>query len=94
MGPGRCLVGTRYSTLPAHPQYHTPGTPLPHRTPEHEDRYVSARGAARSNMAVGLISVCQLSLDAHISDIGLITEVYNLAKIGRISNHFFIPGNN
>ena len=43
-------------------------------------------------MVVGLKSVAQLSLDDHISDIRGITEVYNLAKIGRISNHLFIPG--
>ena len=43
-------------------------------------------------MVVGLIYVDQLSLDGHFSDNGTMTEVYNLVRIDRESNHFFIPG--
>ena len=43
-------------------------------------------------MVVGLISVHQLSLDGQISGFLSMTEVYNLVKIGRIINHFVIPG--
>ena len=43
------------------------------------------------NMAVGLRSVGQLSLDAHISGLRGMTEVYNVINIGRINNHFTIP---
>ena len=43
-------------------------------------------------MAVGLRSVDQLSLVAHFSGSQTITEVYNLVGIGRINNHFTIPG--
>ena len=46
----------------------------------------------RLKEAVELKSVAQLSLDAHISGFGTITEVYNLSDIGRINNHFVIPG--
>ena len=38
-------------------------------------------------MAVGLKSVAQLSLDALISESRGMTEVYNLVRIGKISNH-------
>ena len=44
-------------------------------------------------MVVGLISVVQLTLSAEISDMGLMTEVYNLVRIGRIRCHYLIPGN-
>ena len=44
-------------------------------------------------MAVGLISVGQLSLDAQISGLMVMTEVYNLMRIGRINSHNVIPGN-
>ena len=44
------------------------------------------------NSVVGLISVEQLSLDAHFSGLTGMTEVYNLVKIGRINNHNVIPG--
>ena len=43
-------------------------------------------------MVVGLRSVDQLSLDEHFSDIRGMTEVYNLSKLGRIINHYHIPG--
>ena len=91
---GGYLGSTRYSTLPDPPSCTTPGTPLPDPHAEHEDWDGSARGAARRNSAVGLISVDQLSLSAHFSDIRELTEVYNLSEIGRINNHSFIPGNN
>ena len=45
------------------------------------------------NIAVGLKSVAQLTLDAEISGYRTMTEVYNLLKIGRINNHSLIPGN-
>ena len=74
------LGSTRYSTLPVHPPGTTPGTPasawslagtLPHgHVPE-------------SNMAVGLISVAQVSLGAQISGFLRFTEVYNLVRIGK-----------
>ena len=44
-------------------------------------------------MAVGLISVDQLPLGDHFSDIRGMTEVYNVRNIGRIINHKYIPGN-
>ena len=44
-------------------------------------------------MAVGLRSVGQLSLGTHISGFEGMTEVYNLVYVGRIINHFTIPGN-
>ena len=90
---GGCPGSTRYSTLPGPTRPTTPGTPLPDPTAEHEDWDGGARGAARRNSVVGLISVGQLSLVAHISDIEGMTEVYNPVRIGRISNHSFIPGN-
>ena len=46
----------------------------------------------RLNMVVGLISVTQLTLGTHFSDITGITEGYNLVGINRINNHFLIPG--
>ena len=48
--------------------------------------------AARLNMAVGLISVRQLSLGAQISVFQGFTEVYNLVEIGKLNNHYDIPG--
>ena len=48
---------------------------------------------ARLNMVVGLISVHQLSLDAHFSDIEDMTEVYNLLTAGNPDDHYVIPGN-
>ena len=43
-------------------------------------------------MDVGLKSVRQLSLDDQISGSRELTEVYNLVRIGKINNHFVIPG--
>ena len=93
MGPGMVLDGYRYSpsqyTLPVPPGYPTPGTPpLPSSVPPCHRGHVPA-----VNSAVGLKSVAQLTLSAEISDISLITEVYNLVEINRNSNHFHIPGN-
>ena len=50
-----------------------------------------AHAAAQKNMAVGLISVAQLSLYTEISGFQELTEVYNLVDIGRINNHLLIP---
>ena len=44
-------------------------------------------------MAVGLISVGQLTLDHEISGFRGITEVYNVTKAGNPNDHFTIPGN-
>ena len=43
-------------------------------------------------MAVGLISVDQVSLSVQISEIRGMTEVYNVNITGRINNHYDIPG--
>ena len=90
MGPGMVPGRGAGIALPTPPSHTHPGytSPLP-RT--HAD---TLPGYTRqSNMAVGLKSVVQLTLGDHISDIGTITEVYNLSNIGRINNHFFIRGN-
>ena len=75
-----------------------PGTLLP--IPRvHPSPYPSTASAVpgtaleQVNMAVGLRSVAQLTLDGHISETRGITEVYNLVRIQEISNHFLIPGN-
>ena len=54
---------------------------------------VTQRVVPAVNSAVGLKSVRQLTLGAHISDITGMTEVYNLVETGRINNHCYIPGN-
>ena len=46
----------------------------------------------RLNEVVGLKSVGQLTLGAVFSGSPGITEVYNLVEIGRIPNHYCIPG--
>ena len=90
MGPGMVSwAGYRYSPPTGPPGYHTPGTPLP-TAPATSATSVPA---AESKVAVGLRSVGQLTLDAEISDIMGMTEVYNLVEINRINNHFLIPGN-
>ena len=68
----------------------TPGTP----SRLHVRHRVRGACYSRVNMAVGLRSVVQLTLSAEISDIRGMTEVYNLAGIGRNNNHSFIPGTN
>ena len=71
MGTGIALP----ATLPA---THTPGTPLPYpavyRAPH--------RPGTEQKEAVGLRSVAQLTLRSFISDLRVITEVYNLVEIG------------
>ena len=90
-------LGYRYSTPRTHPAMHHPGYTDHHPgyTSDSTARPVSGYtgSADRRNMVVGLISVDQLSLDAQISGSLTITEGYNLAGIGRINNHFVIPGN-
>ena len=79
MGPWDGLVGTRYSPPTTHPATHTPGTPATAR----RDWLAQGHGSARGlNMAVGLISVDQLSLGTDFSDIRGMTEGYNLVGIG------------
>ena len=88
MGPGMVLrVGTGIALPGTHP-LPTPGTPPLHHGPVLHPPSVQCRGL---NIAVGLISVEQLSLDTHFSDIQGMTEVYNLLRIGRINNHYVIP---
>ena len=82
-------MGYRYSPPSTHPGIPTPGTPPLHHGPVPLPYTVMSPDL---NMAVGLKSVRQLSLSARISDIEGMTEVYNLLKIGRMNNHFVIPG--
>ena len=56
----------------------------------HAASYDAASG--QCNMAVGLKSVDQLSLDGRFSRFLGITEVYNLSNTGIINNHSFILG--
>ena len=75
-------MGYRYSTLPALPDPHYPGytPPLPHHARSQHCRGQQLRHA--KYMVVGLISVGQLTLGEHFSDIRGMTEVYNLFRIG------------
>ena len=86
---GGYLAGYRYSTLPVPTR-----SPIPRVHPLLTVTAVHGPGmqSARLNMVVGLISVHQLTLSAHFSGSQGITEVYNLLRIGRITNHSFIPG--
>ena len=78
--------------LQDHPARTTPGTPpLPARHPVLM-RAVTAVPYTRLNSAMGLKSVQQLTLSDQISGFQGLTEVYNLINIGRINNHFTIPG--
>ena len=86
-------MGYRYSpprpTLPAPPRVHPSPTPLVATS-----GYTGARARVpRLKVAVGLISVAQLTLDGRFSESRGITEVYNLVETDRIHNHFLIPGN-
>ena len=78
MGPGGWLgLGTGIAP---------PGTtqlPLPRVHPSHHGLHGRrcARSAVPANMVVGLISVAQLTLSVQISDIRVMTEVYNLVRI-------------
>ena len=78
--------------LQAHPSPPTtPGTPPPTTAADviHAPTAVLYGGV---NMAVGLISVGQLSLDSRFSRSRGMTEVYNLVEIDIINNHSVIPG--
>ena len=76
--------------LPAHPA----GTPpRVHPSPPHPVPTTAAPVDPGYKVAVGLISVAQLSLWAHFSEIEGITEVYNLLITRRINNHFLISQN-
>ena len=90
MGSGRVLGSTRV--------VHPPGPPTspprvhllllpPSVPPCHRGQHPGVKGA------VGLISVAQLSLYVHISDIRAFTEVYNLVRIDNPNDHYFILGN-
>ena len=83
------LLGTRYSPSPAHPHPHHPGY-----TPTAGIVYMvyGYGSAARLKGGVGLRSVDQLTLDAHISGFRGITEGYNLVIAGNPNDHFLIPG--
>ena len=86
------LGGYRVGSGIAHPathRSHTPGTPLPCPPVLRLPLSMQSRGV---NSAMGLISVEQLSLSAHFSEILRFTEVYNLVRINRINNHSLIPG--
>ena len=92
MGPGSGPGGYRYSPPrypPQSPPSHTPGTPP--LAPGMAARWLRELLTAKY-MAVGLISVEQLTLRPEISGSGGMTEVYNLVGIGRIINHLLIPG--
>ena len=84
--PGIALPSTHPGTHPVpHPGYTSdstarPAGPVP---------VVSGR----SNYAVGLKSVAQLSLSTRFSGFQGITEVYNLVTAGNPDDHSFIPGN-
>ena len=81
--------GYRYSPPPDPPSSPpTPGTPLP-PAPAVSSRYGSQ---ATTKWVVGLKSVGQLTLEAQISDIQGITEVYNLCIAGIPNDHKCIPG--
>ena len=78
--------------LPATPVPTTPGTPS--RWPEVRTRWLhhAAGPYHQCNIAVGLKSVDQLSLDLQISGFRGITEVYNLAVVRDPNDHNVIPG--
>ena len=85
-------MGYRYSTLPAHPVYPHPGYTPPLRTLTPGLVTVPRAVYSGQLMAVGLISVGQLSLYTLFSGFRTMTEVYNLVEIHRINNHLSIPG--
>ena len=89
MGSGRVLGSTRYSTPPDPPSSHYPGYTPP---PGIVYTVYGYSMPARSKVAVGLISVEQLSLYAHFSGFQGITEGYNLAIAGNPDDHNVIPG--
>ena len=89
MGPGGCLVGTRYSPPTQPPQPHYPGYTLP--LPRHHGEQLPGP-VWRLNSAVGLISVEQLSLSTQFSGFRGMTEVYNVAEAGNPDDHLYIVG--
>ena len=77
-------MGTRYSPSRTHPHPTTPGTPSHGgpgilRVPHGQSR--------EHKVAVGLISVDQLSLYAQISGFQGMTEGYNLVTAGNPNDH-------
>ena len=86
-------MGTRYSTPPVPTQYPYPGYTLPCRTVMPGLVTVPHGHVPEVNSVVGLKSVGQLSLCAVFSGFWNMTEVYNLVEVGRINNHYLIPGN-
>ena len=76
----------------AHPASHPSPLPRVHPPTRWSPYYTPGMPHTVVNMAVGLISVAQLTLDAEISGFLGITEVYNLVRIDRINDHFLIPG--
>ena len=91
LGSTRVVHPPRYPPSPRTPP---PRVHLPPAVPAWLYMPYGARGAAaRSNKAVGLISVGQLSLVAQISGFEGMTEVYNLVEIKDPNDHFVIPGN-
>ena len=93
MGPGTGGWVYRYSPLPTHPHPHHPGYTPPGTIPKVYMLPAAAVVYRGLNIAVGLKSVAQLTLRTHISGFQGMTEVYNLLYVGRINNHFLIPGN-
>ena len=85
-GPG---LGTGIAPLRTHPRPHYPGYTLP-PVPAATVAYSMYSGL---ECGVGLKSVDQLTLDARISDIEGITEVYNLRVAGIPNDHKSIAGN-
>ena len=82
LGTGIALPGT-------HRLYPTPGTP---RTPLPTREWLPGM-SQWSNVAVGLISVDQLTLSHQISGFRGMTEGYNLIKAGNPNDHKCISGN-
>ena len=85
-----CLGSTRYS-----PSRHHPATPPRVHLPRGWLAALVGRTGQypRSNIAVGLISVRQLTLSAQIWGFRGITEVYNLSVARNPDDHKHIPGN-
>ena len=92
MGLGWLGLGTRYSTPPSHPAIPHPGYTPAHPGVPGPARPGFAGPGTLSQEAVGLKSVDQLSLSVLFSGFRGITEGYNLLRIGRITNHLYIPG--
>ena len=76
------MGGYRYSTLPALPDPHYPGYTPPPTTMPVVSTAADSSSSRPKNSVVGLISVAQLTLGTLFSDLSLMTEVYNLVRIG------------